>query len=470
MANGLPSLTSDANDWVSQPYSMSVGGEGGDTMEVPQWFSPSLNMVTPYDPATGMDASGLYQRNTPQWYDQQNGAGSYAALQQQYPGVDFWRAWNEGDAMASAQDEVATAGDFIESGGLAKSLAFLGAGLGGAEALGFGAGSGMGGGAGVMGLGTDMTLGAGALGALESTPAMMAGTGLVSGTGTLMPPATPPNGAGYSAAPFGSETAGATLHTLTDPAAAAAGMGLPPMGTGGLGFDPSQLPKPSMPSGGQGATPGTPGAAPAPGAPGSAATAPAAPSVPGTAPQGATGIPFVDDLIRQMRANPLQALGLGMTAASLAGGAGSQKTPPAVGQLNQLGTDAQATAQRLIQQHASGQLSGPQQASLDQTVQNTKNQIRQYFANIGMSDSTAARQAEAAVEREALAMKQEFLNQSLTQGLNALGIATGPLSQAAQFTLGQDKNLQQAFGQFGQAIGNLFGRNAATTQTKPAGT
>ena len=468
MANGLPTLTSDANDWVSQPYTQYVGGEGGDTQTLQQWFSPSLNTVTSYDPATGMDSSGMYQRNTPQWYDQQHGAGSYAGAQQQYPGAtaaDFYRMWSQGDAMAEQQDQVATAGDFIESGGLAKSLAFLGAGLGGAEALGFGAGSGMGGGAGMMGLGTDMTLGAGALGALEATPGMLAGTGVASGT--LMPPATAPGGAGYSAAPFGSETAGATLHTLTDPAAAAAGMGLPPMGTGGLGFDPSQLPTPRGVGGGASTTPGTPGAAPATGAPGSAPTVPTTPA--GTA-QGPTGFSFVDDLIKQMRQNPLQALGLGMTAASLAGGVGSQKTPQAVGQLNQLGTDAQATAQRLIQQHASGQLSGPQQASLDQTVQNTKNQVRQYFANIGMSDSTAARQAEAAIEREALAMKQEFLNQSLTQGLNALGIASGPLSQAAQYQLGQDKNLQQAFGQFGQAIGNLFGRNAATTQPKPAGT
>jgi hypothetical protein len=52
----------------------------------------------------------------------------------------------------------------------------------------------------------------------------------------------------------------------------------------------------------------------------------------------------------------------------------------------------------------------------------------------------------------------------LTQGLNAIGVASGPLQTIAQYQMGQDQALRQAFGNFAGAIGQLFGRQAGTQQ------
>lgn len=353
--------------------------------------------------------------------------------------LDFTLPEATGSLMPSSTD---IGGFLLAAAPIAGMLSGAGAGAAGAGAAGGGgfvpveAGFGMSGpGYGMMSA-SQLSAGLGGAGA--------AGAG--AGGGTSMPPAVPESAASLQAQGL-TQTAPGVWEQMGFPAGPPSipNMPTPPNMQSGQGMPPAQAPQgvtpPTMPQ-----TPGTPAAAP------------------GASP-GPTGFDFVDKLLEQMRTNPMQALGLGMTAASLAGGLGGQKgTPPQVGQLGQLGTSAQQTAERLLAQHASGQLSAPQQAQLAQLAQNTKNQIRNYFAGIGMSDSTAARQADAAVDQQVAAMHQEMLNQALTQGLNALGIASGPLSAAAQYTLGQDRNLQQAFGQFGQAIGNLFGRSAGTTQ------
>lgn len=151
---GTPIFGRDATDWVSQPYTSGAQGEGGTATTTPMWYSKSLNAITPYDPATGMDSSGQYQRYTPQWYDQQNGPGSYASAVQQYapqigtqdPAKFFANLWQSGDAMASQQAQPAEnranmlpmlAASIIGGGALAGALGGVGAaGAGGAEGAG----------------------------------------------------------------------------------------------------------------------------------------------------------------------------------------------------------------------------------------------------------------------------------------------------------------------------------------------
>jgi hypothetical protein len=182
----------------------------------------------------------------------------------------------------------------------------------------------------------------------------------------------------------------------------------------------------------------------------------------GGAAKAAAGGTFVDNAINQMKQN---ALSLGLMAAGTGAAVSAGKKPiPNEQQLNQLGTDAAATAHSLIAQYNSGQLSPGQQGSLDQLTQNTKNQLRQYFASIGQSNSTAAMQAEAQVDQQTTIMKQQMLDSTLQNGLQALGVAQGPLSTVANYQVQQDKNLQQAFGNFAQGIGKIFGRGSAATQ------
>jgi hypothetical protein len=203
--------------------------------------------------------------------------------------------------------------------------------------------------------------------------------------------------------------------------------------------------------------------APTPAAPGSitapvtsGGTGAAGSGVGATAPAANTG--FVDSVLKQMKDN---ALGLGLAGAGAMMSAKNADRPmPNQEQLQALGGEAAETARQLMQQYRTGRLSTGQQASIDQLTQQTKNQITQYFSSIGQADSTSHMQALAQVDQQALGMKQQMLDNALTQGFQAIGVATGPLSSIAQYQLGQDQQLSQAFGNFAGAMGNLFGRQA----------
>ena len=171
----------------------------------------------------------------------------------------------------------------------------------------------------------------------------------------------------------------------------------------------------------------------------------------------------MDSLLKQMKDN---ALGLGLIGGSMLL-AGKQAEMPSQAQLQGLSGEAQATANQLLAQYRSGQLGASQQAGLDQLTQQTKNQVTQYFASIGQADSTAHQQALAQVDQQAFGMRQQMLDNMLTQGLNAIGVASGPLQTIAQYQLGQDQALRQAYGNFAQGVGFLFGRNAGTPAPTP---
>ena len=209
------------------------------------------------------------------------------------------------------------------------------------------------------------------------------------------------------------------------------------------------------------------GAAPGAVAP-PASTAPAAggasaPAVTGA--QGANQGGMIDQILKGMRDNAGLAQ-LGLAGASLAM-AGGRKQIPNEGQLNELAASGSQAAKDLINSYRTGQLSAAQQAGLEQLTQQTKNQINQYFASIGQSDSTAHMQALAQVDQQALGMKQQMLDNMLQQGLQAIGVASGPLQTVANYQIQQDTNLINAFGNFANAVGSAFGRQAGTTETQP---
>lgn len=224
-------------------------------------------------------------------------------------------------------------------------------------------------------------------------------------------------------------------------------------------------------------TPAIPGTTPAGAAAGGAPAASGAttPAATGGAAGGAAGSAaattpqsFMDNLLGQLKKN---ALSLGIMGASIAGaGAVGQKPMPGQETLNQLGGMSADVAKQYLSAAQSGNLTAPQQAQLDQYVQQAKNQVRQYFASIGQENSSSRMQAEQQVDQTALAMKQQILQQTLTSGLQALGVAEGPLNTVAQYQLGQDQALQQALGRFATGAGLLAGSNAGTTAKTAATT
>lgn len=362
--------------------------------------------------------------------------------------------------------------DIVQKGFPALVMYLLGQGAAGAMGGGAGAAGESAGGGAAAGEGSGAAAGGTGATAASSTPSTFTGDlGTTDiGTGTAASGST----AGTAAGTAGAGTSGTVEwpqpfsqpdSTPTIEQSKLAGMG-PQFGN----LAAQALNINGMPFAGQGAAGAAPAAA---GTPPSSTTTPPAPTAPtsptspgaGTAPTS-TGDSMVDKILAQMKNNPLATAGLAMTALPLF--AGRPQVPQATRQQGELGANAKATSDQLLAQYRSGQLSATQQASIDQVTQQTKAQLAQYFASIGQSDSTAAKQAMAQVDQQAMQMKQQMLDTALQQGLNAIGVASGPLQNVAQTQIGQDRALTQAFGNFASQLGNFAGQKAATTPTTPS--
>lgn len=134
-------------------------------------------------------------------------------------------------------------------------------------------------------------------------------------------------------------------------------------------------------------------------------------------------------------------------------------------QYQELSAEAQAMARELLAQYKAGRLSPAQQAQLDQLTQNQKNQINNYYANIGQAGSTSHQQALNQVDIQALGVQANMLQTTLNQGLQAIGIAMGPLNAMANYQMQQDKRMQDAYANLARSMGYLYGMNAPTQQS-----
>jgi hypothetical protein len=340
--------------------------------------------------------------------------------------------------------------------------------------------AGLGAGVGLSGLG----LGAGAGGAgAEFTgglvPGANAGASLGAGGGSAIPAAGLNAGAaapeilgigGGSAIPSaGLSVSPAAMSALGAgglPFAASSGIAAGGEGISFAGAPTSGAPATGAAAGGGGINFG-PGAAEAMGVPASTAGAGAGTTGAGTGAAttaaAASRPTFVENIMRQMQDN---ALALGLIGGSMYMASQQKPELPSQQQLESLSGEARQTADQLLSQYRAGQLSAGQQAGLDQLTRQTKNQITQHFSSIGQADSTAHQQALAQVDQQAFAMRQQMLDGMLQQGLSAIGVATGPLNTMAQYQMGQDQALRQAFGNFANSVGQVFGRSSGA----PTGT
>ena len=300
--------------------------------------------------------------------------------------------------------------------------------------------------------------GAGALGAggTGAAGADTVGSGFGMGSGEVL--AGQGSGLGIGVDPFIGSGLGMASGEVLAGQGSGLGIGVPALGAGAPSLVPGQAESPAAAPAAPTppATPSAPGAA----APGAATGGAAPTAVTGTTAETA-GQSQVDKILGSMRQNA-GLIGLGLGAVSL-GMAGQQRQIPNEQQLNDLAATGSQAAKDLITSYRSGQISAAQQAGLDQLTQQTKNQINNYFASIGQSDSTAHMQALAQVDQQALAMKQQVLDNMLQQGLSAIGVATGPLNTIANAQIQRDKNLTDAFGNFANAVGQTFGRMSGTT-------
>lgn len=290
--------------------------------------------------------------------------------------------------------------------------------------------------------------------------------------------------AAAGAAPLAAGATGSFINPGIDGAienigsGASSALGIPNAATGAAPTPGAPVTPPASPT----APGGTPGGVPGVTPPGGAAAPGGPPTAPGGGTPAAAGGDFMKSITDQLKKN---ALSLGITGLLAAKGAGGTGQPLQVGGQLQAGASAaqgasQAPlelAQQFITAAQQGQLTPYQQSQLDQFVQQAKNQVRNYFASIGQYDSTSRIQAEQQIDQQALGYKQQLIQDtlnsglaSLQSGLSAIGASQGPLNTLAQYQIGQDRNLQQAMGNFAQAVGSILGTGAGKPTVQIGGT
>ena len=256
-----------------------------------------------------------------------------------------------------------------------------------------------------------------AIGAYFATPAIASelggGAGAGAGAGTAADTAFVPSAASTVPAAGGDAATAAELYGgaasgagggvgadigTTDYAALNA-MGVPSAATGAATATGAPVGSTGTVGAEQAGAPVSSVSIPSAGGPGGVSTGAAHAALPTSGGGGVTGISALDKTLATLKANwlplALQGLGLGISASK-----GTQPIPNQQ-QFQGMGETASNAAIQDIQTAQAGQLTGPQQASLDQYIQQAKNQVRQYFSSIGQYDSTERIKAEQQVDQDA---------------------------------------------------------------------
>ena len=132
---------------------------------------------------------------------------------------------------------------------------------------------------------------------------------------------------------------------------------------------------------------------------------------------------------------------------------GGQKNKPSAAEQALINQQAAAAAQAgavgsgLLDQYKSGTLNAADQAQIDQYKQQALASTDQYLASAGLSDSSAGVEMRNKIEQNATVLYGQFRDQTLQQGLQALGVGTGGsgAAQLLQTLMQRDTNARNAW-------------------------
>lgn len=136
--------------------------------------------------------------------------------------------------------------------------------------------------------------------------------------------------------------------------------------------------------------------------------------------------------------------------------------PPLPSATQPLGANGAVTAPLIATETAqanafnSGNLTAPQQASLDEWVQNQQNAILQQLASEGVTNPSQDSRyigAMANLEKQALAQKQQMLQQDINNAFTAAGAAGSNLGSVANAQVANDTAYQNALAEAMAALG-----------------
>ena len=167
--------------------------------------------------------------------------------------------------------------------------------------------------------------------------------------------------------------------------------------------------------------------------------------------------------------NVLKMAGIIPTAISgIRGLFGRSPTEGNLARMGKLSGPAGKTATSLLSSYNKGQLTGPQQAEVDQFKKQELAKWRQYLAAAGIPESSAMVDIENKINQDAAVYTQKLLQQDFQNAMQATGMAQGSLAQQAQMNYQIDMQNRAAMADAMAAIGKIFG-SGRDTGTPPAG-
>ena len=206
------------------------------------------------------------------------------------------------------------------------------------------------------------------------------------------------------------------------------GSAITPSGSSGVGsFAPDGS---YIPASGTSPSYGSPGASD-PGSPG-AGGSPTDPTNPATSQDKS----WLSKALGTLGNNKLQTAQLGLGTLGLINqvkqGSNAQK------QMNAIAGPASQASQQLLAQFKAGQINPSDAYAIQQWQQTQQAQSDQYFAQAGLSNSSMHQQASSQIAAQAEAMRQQAVQNLLTQGLSAAGVANPTLVAGVNAGLQQD--------------------------------
>ena len=134
-------------------------------------------------------------------------------------------------------------------------------------------------------------------------------------------------------------------------------------------------------------------------------------------------------------------------------------------QLNAIAAPASAVSNQLLTNYQSGTLSTADQQSIAQYGQQQQAQIKQYYANAGLSNSSMEASALAQVGVQQNQMMQQALNNELSGGLSAAGVAQGPQLAGVTAATTADQQSQQAMTNFMQTLAKMYSSSGSSNSS-----
>lgn len=131
--------------------------------------------------------------------------------------------------------------------------------------------------------------------------------------------------------------------------------------------------------------------------------------------------------------------------------------------VNTVAQPASNVGEQALQQYAAGTISAPQQSSIDQFTQQAQAQVKQAYANMGLSGSSQEASALAQVDQQAQTQKQQYVQQNFSNAMSALGLSAQVYGGISQSQLQTSQGMQQALAALGQALGGASTATAASS-------